>query len=120
VALRTLNRGKIAAVVMAGLALMWMGALFFGLPFLYGRRVEALVGQEVATVREQLGAPIQEWEGPNFTCQAAFPCSGPPAGGPVYLYAPPDRSQALYLYFDRERRLARVERSGEPAKNPPR
>ncbi len=103
-----LNKSRLAAIVLGSFAALWAMALFFGIPFLYGKKVEALVGHPLATVRGQLGPPTREWESANFCCDPGFPCD--PAklsGGPVQMYS--DGSQAWYLYFDRAALLAQLE-----------
>jgi hypothetical protein len=104
--------GKIGAVVMGGLLLAWGLALFVGLPFLYAKKVEALVGQPLEVVRRELGPPKQEWTAAAFTCAPAWACMGATRGGPVLLYADP--SQAWYLYFDGKGALVAVEKSLAP------
>jgi hypothetical protein len=104
-----LNTSKLAAIVLGSLAAVWASALFLGLPFLYGRKVDALVGHPVTTVREQLGPPTREWPAEQFSCDTGLPCTGSPQGGPVMLYA--DRSQGWYLYFDHENVLRALEKS---------
>jgi hypothetical protein len=107
-----LTAAKIGAGVMAALLVLWGLALFVGLPFLYAKKVEALVGQPLDTVRQELGAPKQEWTPERFACAAGWVCAGPPRGGPVLLYADP--TQGWYLYFDSKGTLAAVERSAAP------
>jgi hypothetical protein len=107
-----LSLGKLGAVVMGSLLLAWGLALFVGLPFLYSKKVEALVGQPLEVVRRELGPPRQEWTAPAFACAPAWRCSGGARGGPVLLYADP--SQAWYLYFDGKGALAAVEKSVAP------
>jgi hypothetical protein len=104
--------GKVGAVVMGGLLLAWGLALFVGLPFLYAKKVEALVGQPLEVVRRELGPPKQEWTAAAFACAPGWSCAGAARGGPVLLYADP--SQAWYLYFDGVGTLAAVEKSLAP------
>ena len=106
------TRAKVAALGMAALLLLWGAALFLGLPFLYAKKVEALAGQPLETVRSQLGGPKAEWPPEAFACSSAWPCSGAARGGPVLLYA--DGSQGWYLYFDSGGKLAQVEKSLRP------
>lgn len=103
-----MNRSKLAALILGGLALLWALALFVGIPFLYGRKVEALVGQNRATVESQIGPPSREWAPSTFSCDPRFPCVKENArGGPVLLYT--DGSQGWYLYFDSTGKLALTE-----------
>jgi hypothetical protein len=103
------NTSRLAAIVLGGLAVLWAFALFFGLPYLYSRKVDHLVGQPLLTVQEQLGPPTRQWETPTFACDPSLPCTGKPQGGPVLLYA--SRDQAWYLYFDGGNILRTLERS---------
>ena len=103
-----MNKSKLAAIILGGLALLWAAALFFGIPFLYGRKVEALLGQDAQTVRGQLGPPSKELSTTPFACDPKFPCTpGKLRGGPVWLYESSD--QAWYLYLDAAGKLAALE-----------
>jgi hypothetical protein len=93
---------RVGAGLMAlGLAL-WGLALFVGLPFLYGKKVGALVGQTLATVRQELGAPKDERRLPD--------------GGLVLHYA--DGEQGWFLVFGDGQRLAAVRHYGAPDAGP--
>jgi hypothetical protein len=97
---------------MGGLLVLWGLALFVGLPFLYGKKVDALVGQPLAVVEGELGPAKREWTTGDFACDPHWPCSGVAKGGTVLLYADP--SQSWYLYFDEAGLLRSVERSAGP------
>ena len=115
-----MNKSKLAALILGGLALLWAVALFVGFPMLYARKVEALLGQDLETVRGQLGPPTQEWDA-GFRCAPSLPCSPSKAqGGPVFLYS--DGAQGWYLYFDKGERLVATEAvrpGGEDDGGPP-
>ncbi len=114
-----MNKSKLAALLLGGLALLWAAALFLGFPLIYGKRVEGLVGHPLATVRQQLGPPTREWDTANFACDPGFPCTLAKKGdGPVWLYS--DGNQAWYLYFDAGK-LAQLEavRPGAEDAGPP-
>jgi hypothetical protein len=102
-----LTRARVFAIVMGSLLLLWGAALFLGLPFLYAKKVEALVGQDLLTVRQELGAPKQEWAPADYT-------RGPARGGPVLLYADKEQGQGWYLYFDESGKLTAFERPDVP------
>jgi hypothetical protein len=104
-----INTSKLAALILGGFALLWALALFVGLPFIYSKKIDALIGQPLLTVKEQLGAPTHEWEPAQFRCEAALPCTGQSLGGPVLLYA--ERTQGWYLYFDSGNVLRSLEKS---------
>jgi hypothetical protein len=87
---------KIGATVMAGGFVLWGLALFVGLPFLYGKKVEALVGQPAETVRRELGPP-----------KAELPDGD---GGRLFEYAEGD--QGWYLTFDATGKLRGARRRG--------
>jgi hypothetical protein len=109
------GKSKAVAVVLASFAVLWALFLFFGLPFIYGKKVEALVGQPRAVIDEQLGTPTREWPPSAFACDPLFACdAAKQAGGPVLLYADPKTTQAWYLYFDGKGALAAVQRSVSP------
>jgi hypothetical protein len=84
-----------------GLAL-WGLALFVGLPFLYGKKVSALVGQPASTVRQELGPPKDERQLPD--------------GGRVLRYA--DGEQGWFLVIGDGQRLVAVRRYGAPDAGP--
>jgi hypothetical protein len=109
-----LNTSKLAAVVLGGLAAIWFVLLFVGLPFLYGRKVDALVGQPEAVVRRELGPPTREWSASEFQCDPTLPCQQVPQGGPVFLYAEKSGAQGWYLYFDGQQVLRALEKSKAP------
>ena len=107
-----LNRSKLAAIILGGLALLWFAGLFFGLPFLMSRKMTSLVGHDLSTVESQIGAPTRQWPSTEFSCDADFPCKEKPAGGPVYLYADRERKQGWYLFFDDKAQLKKLEPVG--------
>src|SRR5881394_640920 len=100
----TLNKSRVVALLLGGLTLLWAAALFFGLPFFYSKKVDALVGQEMGVVSQELGVPKRRWEPNAFSCEPAWPCKGAAKGGPVLLYA--GDTQAWYLYFDAQLKLS--------------
>ena len=103
-----MNRSKAAALLLGTLAFAWALALFFGFPFLYGKKVEALRGQSEATVRAELGPPTRTWDSAGFSCDLGFPCTiAKVQPGPVWMYS--DGHQAWYLYFDGSARLVDLE-----------
>jgi hypothetical protein len=100
--------GRLAAVAMGGVALLWAAMLFLGIPLLYGKKVEALVGQPREVVEGQLGPPTRVWSANEFSCDQRFPCDPSLArGGSVSMYS--DGKQAWYLYFDADEKLAQLE-----------
>src|SRR5690349_25053440 len=107
-----INRNKLAAVILGGMALFWLLALFFGVPYLMSRKITALVGHDVATVEREIGQPTRQWGPTEFACDPSFPCKEQPAGGPVYLYADREKKQGWYLFFDDKARLAKLEPVG--------
>jgi hypothetical protein len=107
-----LNRSKLAAIILGGLALLWFAGLFFGLPFLMSKKMTALVGHDAATVEREIGPPTQRWTAEEFACDPTLPCQERPAGGPVYLYADKTKKQGWYLFFDDKARLAKLEPVG--------
>lgn len=106
-----LNTSKLAAVILATLALGWAAVLFIGLPAVYSRKVEALVGHPRETVERELGLPTRTWEPEEFACDPRLPCEGTALGGPVFLYA--EAHQGWYLYFDQAGTLRAAKRSVE-------
>jgi hypothetical protein len=85
----------------------WLLVLTQGLAWMYGRKVRALVGQELAVVEKELGPPTRDWGLTRFSCAERYPCQGQARGGRVFLYA--DGRRGYYLYFDEKKVLAEVE-----------
>jgi hypothetical protein len=104
---KALSRSQVAVVVVAALAALWVAGLSFGLSFLYGEKVSALVGHSRRLVEKELGPPTQDWGPMDFECAAEFPCQGAARGGPVFLYA--EGRRGYYLYFDRSEELVAVQ-----------
>ncbi|HZN93451.1 MAG TPA: hypothetical protein VFB81_12140 [Myxococcales bacterium] len=102
-----LTRSKIAVLAIASLAALWVAGLVFGLSWLYGRKVSALVGHSRQVVERELGPPTLDWGPMDFACAAEFPCSGPARGGPVFLYE--EGRRGYYLFFDRAEELVSVQ-----------
>ena len=103
-------RSRLAVGLIVALTVGWAVVLFWGLPFLYGRKVTALVGHDEDTVRQELGPPTRAWDSPDFVCDRPQGCGGQSAGGPVWLYA--DGEQHWYLFFDAKGRLAMASPQG--------
>src|SRR6185436_17123947 len=109
------RKSRIVAAVLAAFAIGWAVFLFAGMPFIYGKKVEALVGQPRAVIDEQLGKATREWPADGFACDPRFRCdSSKTRGGAVLLYADNVNTQAWYLYFDQQGSLAAVQRSVSP------
>lgn len=101
------SRSQVAVLAIAALAALWVVGLIFGLSWLYGRKVTALVGQTRKVVEHELGPPNEDWSPMDFACAAEFPCSGPARGGPVFLYE--EGRRGYYLFFDRAEELVSVQ-----------
>ncbi len=95
--------------MLGGFLVLWGAALFFGLPYLYGKKVEALVGQPVEVVERELGPPKRTWPDAVQACAETGHCRA--GKGPVLLYS--DGEQGFYLWFD-QGKLAAAERYGAP------
>jgi hypothetical protein len=109
------RKSRIVAAGLAVLAVGWAIFLFAGMPFIYGKKVEALVGQPRSVIDDQLGKATREWPPDGFACDPRFSCDSAKArGGPVLLYADNVNTQAWYLYFDPQGSLAAVQRSVSP------
>lgn len=94
-------------IALAALALLWVLGLTFGLSWIYGQKVSALVGQTRKVVEHELGPPTQDWGPMDFACAEEFPCHGEPRGGPVFLYA--EGRRGYYLFFDPKEELVSVQ-----------
>jgi hypothetical protein len=99
-------RSRLAVIIVAALAVAWVVWLTFGLAWVYGQKVNAMVGQTRKVVDHQLGPPTADWNAADVQCAPDFPCEAKSRGGRVYLYV--DRSRGYYLYFDAQDQLAAV------------
>ena len=63
-----MTRSRVAVLIIAGLAALWVLGLTLGLSWMYGQKVGALVGQTRAVVEHELGAPTQDWVSADFAC----------------------------------------------------
>lgn len=91
-----LSRARIGAIGIAVGIALWGAALFLGLPFLYSRKVQALIGQPVDVVRRELGPPKTERDIPD--------------AGLVFEYS--EGEQGWRLTFDASGKLVSTERYG--------
>jgi hypothetical protein len=105
---KALSRSQIGVLVVAAFAGLWVVGLVAGLPWIYGQKVTALVGQTRKVVEHELGPPTQDWGPMDFACAEEFPCRGEPRGGPVFLYA--EGRRGYYLFFDRAEELVSVQK----------
>lgn len=101
------SRSQVAVLAVGSLAVLWVLGLVFGLSWMYGQKVAALVGQTKKVVEHQLGPPTRDWAAADFRCAEEFPCAGAGRGGPVFLYE--DGRRGYYLYFDTTGELASVQ-----------
>ena len=103
-------RSRIAVIFVAALAVGWVAWLTFGLAWVYGQKVNAMVGQARKVVDHQLGPPTADWTAADFQCAPDFPCGDAKGrAGRVYLYA--DGSRGYYLYFDAQELLVEVSKA---------
>ena len=104
------SRSKAAVAVVIALAGAWIFGLLYGLPWVYGQKVHALVGQTRAVVEHELGPPTDDWGATDFQCDPAYPCGTTPQtpAGRVFLYA--EGTRGYYLFFDRADELVSVQR----------
>jgi hypothetical protein len=104
---KALSRSQFGVLALAGLVALWAVGLTFGLSWIYGQKVTALVGQTRKVVEHELGPPTQDWGPMDFACAEEFPCQGEARGGPVFLYA--EGRRGYYLFFDRSEELSSVQ-----------
>lgn len=105
--MKALSRSQAGVVAVAALAALWVVGLTFGLPWIFGQKVAALVGQTRKVVEHELGPPTRDWGAMDFACAEEFPCRGEPRGGPVFLYA--EGRRGYYLFFDHGEELVTVQ-----------
>jgi len=104
---KALSRSQVGVLAVAGFAGLWAIGLVAGLPWVYGQKVGALVGQTRRVVEHELGPPSHDWGPVDFACAEEFPCRVEPRGGPVFLYA--EGRRGYYLFFDRGEELVSVQ-----------